>query len=323
MKNKSARPLAVNLIIIWLILLPITNISIFAYASFQQSSSSQQLTQVIKESQSLKPNGFVSYTLNVTENSLFLIKLQADHEVDFYLLDATELDKFRNGENFQYYPEGTVFNTTWINSYLNLSSGKWYLTITNSNGDFVKLNNNNIGIVNTDFEADYIRSQNSNTNISSISVLGLILSLILYIYAIKSLWRGQKKYLWTAYLVFGLGILVNIISFYFWGVDLLYSIDLIAIIQIIINSACIFWLYKNRTLFMEDTSLAEGLKMSDYLIIIGWSALVLMSLSLQHYQGYAQLLGGLIGAAIWIYLPLWWIYRKPKSAKEKKSRHKN
>lgn len=318
MKNKQTRNLAVNLIILWLILLPITNITILVYATSQQSTNMQQPTQLIKESQSLRTNEFLSYTLNVTENSLFSISLQADHKVNFYLLDGTEFDKFRNGEDFQYYPEGTVFNTTWISSYLNLSSGKWYFAIVSNDGDFVKLNNNNIGITNTYFEVDYVRSGNSNTNISGISGIGLIISLFLYIYAIKSLWRMQKKYLWSAYLIFGLGILVNFFSFYQWGIDLLYSIDLIAIIQIIINSACIFWLYKNKALFMEDTSPIKDLKISDYLIIVGWSALVLMSLSIQHYQSYAESIGGLMGAAFWIYLPLWWIYRKPKSEKGKK-----
>lgn len=310
-KNRPKRPIAVNLIILWLILAPILNVVALIYVA-----SHPIQPQIINQTQILDPNYYYPAGLDVKSASTTSVKLSAENYVNIYLLDKAELEKLKNGENFHYYPEGSRLNVSFSEFQVDLQAGEWYFVLVNPHkSESVKVN----------IEINYVKSADSTTykTTSSPSYTPNVgwIGLIFYLSAINSLWKMKKNWLWYVYLVLGAGIVFNVLSFYWWGFNWLNWIDWLVITQSGINITCIHWLYKNRNLFIESKpptkTIAEKQKEKGEwkkvgLIVLGMFGIpILIILINPNYILYAFFSIPIWAIFVWFLLPR--IYRKTKS----------
>lgn len=258
-KIKPKRPLAVNLIIAWLIFLPIINISSTAFLSTYQET-------LIDETETLRPNEYVYTSIIFKEETTVLVKLSSLNEkrLDLYVTDDKEFNKLISGEEWVYYSPGSKLDIQNVEYKLRFPKGEWFFIIYNENEDTdanfrfeviydSEIQNDPATVVGSKsplvVPVTYIPSTETYTPTFS-GVFGLI-GIILYFLAIRSLWRMEKSWLWWVYVILVGGILFNGLSFYWWGFTFLYWIDWFVVGASIVNVLCLYWLFKNRNLFVE------------------------------------------------------------------------
>lgn len=234
------RPLAVNLIILWLIIVPILNITLIIVAAGQ----STQPSTLIDEHQTLDPGYYFARGVSVSTASQNSVSLQSTDYVNLYILDSTQYNNLKSGNTF-YYDPNSELNVKSAQFSFDLQSGDWYFVVSNPSDTQtvnISLQVNYTGVAQT--------VAASTPTYPSTSWVGII-ALVLYISAIRSLWRMEKNWLWYVYLILLGGIAFNVLSFYLYGINLFGWIDWAVIGQSVGNAVCFYWLYNHRNIFTQ------------------------------------------------------------------------
>lgn len=88
---------------------------------------------VLDETTEISAQSHKSYLLTTNKDATWEVVLDADDSVDLYLMDRDEYSYYEDGENFQYYPEGSAESVSSKTLSVELPEGDYYLVIDNDN----------------------------------------------------------------------------------------------------------------------------------------------------------------------------------------------
>jgi hypothetical protein len=61
----------------------------------------------------------------------FEVNVTNGSHIDVILMDSSQFDEFEDGAEYQYYTHGSDFETTYVDTHIELSSGAYHFVISN------------------------------------------------------------------------------------------------------------------------------------------------------------------------------------------------